>query len=268
MKKNFILSISLLTLLWGCHSRQATDEFSSLDDIKEKRLGVLMGSIQDEYTTKNFPNAEILRIDMSPDLIMSLKTNQCDAIILPRPEAKRILAKNSDLGILEDDLFGSDFGIGIGFRDCALRDQFNAFLSQIAADGSLDDMTARWIDGEGKVDSFAPSENVSYSGAEPLVVGTTAQNPPFTFLHEGAYVGFDIELVTLFAASVGRLVSFHIMNFGSLIPSLVSGKINMIASMVMITEERKNQVDFSDPYYYIGSSVLVRRANLAHKTNK
>ena len=46
------------------------------------------------------------------------------------------------------------------------------------------------------------------------------------------------------------------MGFDALIPALKSGQIDMIASTMSATEERKKQVDFTAPYY-IGSSVIV-----------
>ena len=261
MKNASILFIYLaLFLIWGCESQLETEGFKSLDDIKEKRIGVLMGSIQDEFVTKSYKDAEILRIDMSSDLIMSLKTNQCDAIVLPKPEAKQILAKNDDLGVLVDDLFGSDFGIGIGFKNPALQEQFNVYLTEIRADGTLDAMANKWI---GSTEKATLSTQIPVNDANPLIVGTTAQSVPFAYLQDNRYVGFDVELVSRFAASIGRPVKFSVMNFGALIPALVAGKIDVIANMVMITEERKKQVLFSDPYYFVGSTVLVRKTSLA-----
>ncbi len=239
--------------------------FQSMDDVKQKRIGALMGSIQDEYVTKTFTQAEILRIDMSSDLIMALKTNQCDAIVLPKPEAKLAVGKNDDLAILADDIFGKDnynFGIGIGFRDAALRDRFNAWLSSIRADGSLDAMTSKWMD---QTENAAMEVPATPASGPPLVIGTSGQSVPFTFLRDNDFVGLDIELVERFAAEMGRPVKFSVMNFGALIPSLVSRKIDVIANSVMITEERKKQVLFSDPYYNVGSTVLVRKSDLAQK---
>ena len=236
--------------------------FKTIDDLKKKRFGVLMGSIQDEYVTKTFTDGEILRIDMSPDLIMSLKTNQCDAILLTKPETKLMLAKNNDLAMLTDDLFGADFGIGIGFRNPVLRDKFNAYLAEIRTTGELDAIADKWLDDP---QSATLSVSETTYRAAPIIVGTTAQNIPFSYMQNNAYAGFDIELVSRFAASIERPVKFSIMNFGALIPSLVAGKIDMIANSVMITEERKKQVLFSDPYYNVGSTVLVRKADLALK---
>lgn len=100
-------------------------------------------------------------------------------------------------------------------------------------------------------------------GAKPIVVGTSAQSIPFSFLKDGVISGFDIELVSRFAQQEGHPVKFETMTFGGLIPALVSGKIDILASSAMMTAERKKQVAFSDPYYSVGSSVIALNKNIA-----
>ena len=51
------------------------------------------------------------------------------------------------------------------------------------------------------------------------------------------------------------------MGFDALIPALKSGQIDLIASAMSATEERKKQVDFTDPYYIGGSVIVVRKDN-------
>jgi polar amino acid transport system substrate-binding protein len=95
-----------------------------------------------------------------------------------------------------------------------------------------------------------------------LVAGITALDAPFSFLRNNTPVGIDIALATRFAASIGRPITFNIMTFGGLIPALVSGKIDMMASAAMLTPERMRQVAFSQPYMSVGSTVLALKAHL------
>ena len=48
------------------------------------------------------------------------------------------------------------------------------------------------------------------------------------------------------------------MDFGAMIPALVSGKVDMIAACITITEERAKSVLFSAPYYTCGIAAMVR----------
>ncbi len=238
--------------------KKSKSGWASMDDVKDKRFGVLMSSTQDEYVTKIYPEADILRIDMSPDLVLALKTGQCDVIVLMSPEVKEILKKNDDIAVLDPDIFPVEFGIG--FRDGALRDRFNIFLSETRKSGLYDEVVSRWMD---SVQTASMPRLQVPDGAKPLVIGTTAQSMPFTFFKDGAPAGLDIELVARFAALEGRAVKFEVMSFGGLIPALISGKIDIMAAAAMMTAERRRQVKFSDAYYKAGSTVLALKKNLA-----
>jgi polar amino acid transport system substrate-binding protein len=48
------------------------------------------------------------------------------------------------------------------------------------------------------------------------------------------------------------------MEFGAMIPALLSGKVDMIAACITITEERAKKVLFSEPYYVGGIAALVK----------
>lgn len=92
-----------------------------------------------------------------------------------------------------------------------------------------------------------------------IIVGTSADFPPFEYIDEsGTIVGFDVEMVTKILEDEGYTVEVQDIAFDSLIPSLQNGKIDVIAAAMTITDEREQQIDFSDPYYNADQSVLVR----------
>lgn len=82
-----------------------------------------------------------------------------------------------------------------------------------------------------------------------LKVGTLCTSPPFYYRDtSGELKGFEIDI----AREVGRRlkadVQFSCLPFDSLIPALLSKKIDVIVSSLSITEPRKKSVDFSVPY--------------------
>ncbi len=100
------------------------------------------------------------------------------------------------------------------------------------------------------------------SGAKKIVVGTEPTFPPFESKDEaGNFVGFDIDMVKAIAAKQGFEVEFKDLPFDSLIPALQSGQIDLIASGLSITDERRKAVDYSDPYIDAGLSIAVRKNN-------
>lgn len=94
--------------------------------------------------------------------------------------------------------------------------------------------------------------------ANTLRVGTEAAYAPFEYQEGGQIKGFDIDLMTAIAREMGRPVEFHNAEFQGLVPGLKTDKFDIVVSCVTITEERRKEVDFSDPYYDAGQIVAVR----------
>ncbi|WP_290813988.1 transporter substrate-binding domain-containing protein [Halovivax sp.] len=108
-------------------------------------------------------------------------------------------------------------------------------------------------------DDDAADDEPADEDAEGVVVGTEAGFPPFEMIEDGEIVGFDIDLTeaVLEEAEGYELEEFRDMEFGSLIPALQDGSIDVIAAAMTITEEREEEIDFSDPYFSADQSVLV-----------
>lgn len=96
-----------------------------------------------------------------------------------------------------------------------------------------------------------------------LKVGTDATFPPFEFKNEqGEYDGFDIDLIHAVAEELGvEKVEFVDTEFKGLIPGLQAKHFDVIASAMYITEERRETIEFSDPYFPGGLSIMVKKDN-------
>lgn len=105
------------------------------------------------------------------------------------------------------------------------------------------------------------TKTASASSDKPLIVGTEPAFPPFEMTENDTYVGFDIDLANAIGEKLGRKIEIKAMGFDALIPALKSGQIDLIASAMSATDERKKQVDFTDPYYVGGSVIVVRKDN-------
>ena len=256
----FIFFLSIVLLLAGCAPKtdlKTDNAWCSIDDVADKRIGVLLSSVQDIHVTNDYPNASILRIDMTSDLIQSLQAGQCDVIILPDTEVPPLLKVNSNIGVLNDNLFAGE--LGMGFHDETLRDRFNLFLKEIRTSGLCQELEDKWFK---NTDSASMPALEFPSNVKPIVVGTTSQSVPYSYMQNGKCSGFDIEIVSRFVQKEGRPVRFEVMSFGGLIPALTSGRVDIIANSIMITPERQQQILFSDPYNIVGSSALVLKKNL------
>jgi len=91
-----------------------------------------------------------------------------------------------------------------------------------------------------------------------IIVGTSADFPPFEYVDENQkIVGFDIDAIKYILKDQGYTVEVQDIAFDSLIASLQAGKIDVIAAGMTITEERDEQIDFSDSYFEADQSILI-----------
>ena len=89
--------------------------------------------------------------------------------------------------------------------------------------------------------------------------GTAPGFPPFEFTEDGELVGFDIDLAEEAIERAGYEVGeWTEVEFDSLIPSLTEGNIDLIAAAMTITDDRAEQIAFSDAYYESDQAILVR----------
>jgi polar amino acid transport system substrate-binding protein len=88
---------------------------------------------------------------------------------------------------------------------------------------------------------------------------------PFSLIKDGQLIGFDIELSKRFAKYLNKKYVPVDMPFGSLLASVSTNKIDLITSSLMITEERKKQIDFSDPYFNSGATIIAKKEKITPK---
>ena len=81
-----------------------------------------------------------------------------------------------------------------------------------------------------------------------LTMGTNATFPPYEYKDGDDVVGIDAEIAQAMADKLGLQLEIVDMDFDSLVASVQSGKIDMSLAGMTVTEERKQNVDFTDSY--------------------
>lgn len=93
---------------------------------------------------------------------------------------------------------------------------------------------------------------------EPIIMGTNAEFAPFEYREGKEIVGFDIEISKKIAEKLGRELKIEDMEFGGLIASLESGKVDFVIAGMTVKPEREEQVDFSNPYFLSSQLITVK----------
>ncbi len=95
---------------------------------------------------------------------------------------------------------------------------------------------------------------------EVLRVGMDLRYPPFeTVTLDGEPQGISVDIAFAFGEFIGREVEIVDTDFGSIIPALQSGEIDIAIASMSITEARELVVDFSDPYFYFKIISLINK---------
>lgn len=98
------------------------------------------------------------------------------------------------------------------------------------------------------------------AAVKTYVVGTDAAYAPFQSQNErGEIVGFDIDIMKAVAAAAGFEVRFINTPWEGIFNSLDQGDRDIVISAVTITEERRQSMDFSAPYFDAAQLIAVRQ---------
>lgn len=101
---------------------------------------------------------------------------------------------------------------------------------------------------------------------EKIIVGTNAEFPPFEYVNDDGDVdGFDMAVMKEIGKKIGSEVEIKNMEFKSLVGSMESGNLDVIAAGMTVTEERERKVDFSDSYYTANQYVIVQDSSKVKK---
>ena len=95
-----------------------------------------------------------------------------------------------------------------------------------------------------------------------IVVATEGAWAPWTYHDEaGTLVGFDVEVAQAIAAKLGVTATFAETEWDGIFAGLDSGRYDIAANGVEVTDERAQKYDFSTPYGYIRTALIVRGDN-------
>ncbi len=234
-------------------------------DITDKRIGVMLGTVHDNYARKNYPNAQIFQYHSVPDMIMALTSGKVDVAMIGNVTLKDILKKNDKIGVLENEVYSFPLGCGFSKENTEIRDRFNEFLKEIKSNGIYDDMVNRWM----KKDIYEMPQIETPNKNGVLTVGVVSSvGVPHSAIENGKNIGFDIELAKRFAARIGKEFVPVDLVFSSMLASIKTNKIDMAACSMMITEERMKQISFSDQYYSAAACIIAMKENMSAYSSK
>jgi polar amino acid transport system substrate-binding protein len=109
-------------------------------------------------------------------------------------------------------------------------------------------------------------EEGTSGGVKKIVVASDATWPPMEYVDENKnIVGFDVDLIRAIAENGGFEVEIRNVAWDGIFAGLANGQYDAVISSVTITDERKQSMDFSEPYINAGQVLVVRKDSSAVK---
>ena len=253
-----VLLISLL--LSGC-GKSDSGESEQITDIRQldgQAVGVMTGSIFDVHTDNLIKDADKQYYDRVPDLALAVEQGKIAGFLIDEPIARTLCAENTAVTYLPDVLVEESYAAAFAKteRGAALRDEYNEFLAQIRADGTLKEIDSVWLgtDESKKVvedwTAFPPD-----NGVVRLAVKTDVA--PFCYILNGQIVGYDIDIMARFCKAYGYGLEVTGTEISSIFAGLATGTYDVSATGLTVTEERAESVNFSEPDYTGGVVAVV-----------
>ncbi|MCP1103269.1 ABC-type amino acid transport substrate-binding protein [Aequitasia blattaphilus] len=94
-----------------------------------------------------------------------------------------------------------------------------------------------------------------------LVMATNAEFPPYEYYDGDKIVGIDAEIAEAVAKELGLELKIEDMAFDSIIAAVTSGKADIGAAGMTVTEERKENVNFTDTYAHASQVIIVKEGS-------
>ena len=229
-----------------------------------KRVGVVIGSVQDMAVSNYAPDADIMRITSSADLLAALENGKVDvagwdnlSVAFNKEIASKVDTVNACLP-------ATPIGACFQLDNTELKQDFDSFLAEIRNDGTYQKIVDRWSNAD---DLSAMARPQRHGTGRTLHVAIYPAFPPFSFISSGEPSGLEIDLLSEWANRRNWQLEFLAMEFASQIPAVQTGKADMAMGSISITEERQKQVLFSEGYLVEHIVLITRKGEAGILTN-
>jgi len=267
-----VMAVGVLGLV-GCSKKTTTTaarQIKSVDDLKSgDKIGVQSGTTGEEWTKTNLAPKGIVVVPYD-DVILAFSALQAGdviGVINDLPISQDVVKDETrGLVIVQEIKTDETYGFAFNKANNSLRDAVNWGLAQVIADGGYDTIYEKWF---GAKPLSMPTQEVTVA-AKPatiktitpgkIVAGSDTAFPPFENVEGADIVGFDVDLLGAIGQKIGMTVQFKSFKFDALITGVQAGtEFDIIASGMTITAERKQSVDFSNPYINSNQSLAVKK---------
>ena len=160
--------------------------------------------------------------------------------------------------VIDVELTQEQYAFGVRKDDPELLELVNTVVEDFLEDGTFEEVCNNYF-GDGTPTAIFSAE--LGASDNQLVVATNAEFAPFEYKEGDAYYGIDMEIAYLLAEELGKQLVIVNMDFDAVCLSVSQGKADIAMAGLTITEDRKDLVYFSVPYYDAAQKIVVKADN-------
>ncbi len=164
---------------------------------------------------------------------------------------------SSGVKVIDIELTQEEYAFGVDKTQPELLEKTNAFIDQIMADGTFDEICNKYF-GDGTPTPVTSA--VLDESKDQLVVATNAGFEPFEYTTDGGatYLGIDMEIAALLADYLGQELVISNMEFEAVCLSVGQQKADIAMAGLTVKPDREEHVTFTKSYYFASQKLIVK----------
>lgn len=237
------------------------------------KIGVVTGTTY-EAEAKKFTKVKEVKLYKDDTLTLwELSNGRIDGVITDRMVGTIGIKKGGydNLKLAGDLLYKETIAVAVRQDDDSLRQAINKAIKEIIADGAYANISKKYFDinildgieyktthPDEKPANDNSLERVKKAGK--IMFAMSGGYPPFNYFNDkDELTGFDVEIGKEVAKRLDVKYEPVTTDWNGILEGLRSGRYDGIFGSMAITDERLKVVDFTDPYYYSGAQLIVKK---------
>lgn len=232
-------------------------EYRTFADLRGKTVSMLTGAPFEELVKSKAPDVgKFTSYTSTPDMLLALKAGKTDAMLTNNAIGELAVNRDSEIALFPQNLQDGVFGFAFA-KGSPERGAWQAALDAIPEE-TKQTVWKKWTGSDESAKVVPEQDWPGKNGTVHAAVCDTLE--PMSYVGKGGeLMGFDIEMLLMIARELDVHVEFEGMDFSAILACVQSGKALVGAGSIIVTQERRQAVDFAE--YRPASFVLVVRAS-------
>lgn len=230
----------------------------TLTDFENATIGVMTGTVYDDFAKERFPNAKREYYNMISDMIVAVEQGKIDGYLSESTYVTAAIWEGAKIQSIDEaiDHTQAAYIFQKSEQSALLREQLNFFIRAAKENGILDELAEKWF---GKTEPTGKLDFNSLTGENGTIrIAVAPDLKPISYIKDGELTGYEMEILLLFAKEYGYKLDLSYMTFDAILPGVTTGKYDIGTGAVTITEERAQSLDFSESHLTVDVVMVVK----------